>query len=440
MRRIYIESLVSLIVLFFGSLVSYSFIVYELDTDYDYVLEDYQAEALQTLLSQIRQLDSPEAAKTALRGYAEHIHKTVDLLPLTELPPEVQQHFSSEAAHSPIFHDDDRNLWLQLDSNEQIYLLKPDSHSPVYQAIDRADNLLFVFMLGGFALYCMFLIWFLSRRLRELERVTHDFANGNLQARASTKSSKSVGKLNHSFNMMADKISHLILSNKALTNAIAHDLRTPIFRIQWQAEVLAESQLNAKQQQQVASIIEDTEEMETMVDELLYYAKLEHPESDIQSQHLEVNQWLADFIDEQSHKSSLQIQYLPSLQPLMLDADPQLLTRALVNLIRNAEKYAGDRLLIEASTVDAKLCIAIHDNGPGIEEQHWAHIFDAFYSTDSSRNKAQSGFGLGLAIVKQIMARHQGEVTLTKSPLGGACFSLWLPLYPNKLELPVNKH
>lgn len=46
MRRIYIESLVSLIVLFFGSLVSYSFIVYELDTDYDYVLEDYQAEAL----------------------------------------------------------------------------------------------------------------------------------------------------------------------------------------------------------------------------------------------------------------------------------------------------------------------------------------------------------------------------------------------------------
>ena len=81
MRRIYIESLVSLIVLFFGSLVSYSFIVYELDTDYDYVLEDYQAEALQTLLSQIRQLDSPESAKTALRGYAEHIHKTVDLLP-----------------------------------------------------------------------------------------------------------------------------------------------------------------------------------------------------------------------------------------------------------------------------------------------------------------------------------------------------------------------
>ncbi len=93
MRRIYIESLVSLIVVFFGSLVSYSFIVYDLDTDYDYVLEDYQAEALQTLLSQIRRLDSPEAAKTALRGYAEHIHRTVDLLPLTELPPEVQQHF-----------------------------------------------------------------------------------------------------------------------------------------------------------------------------------------------------------------------------------------------------------------------------------------------------------------------------------------------------------
>lgn len=429
MRRIYIESLVSLIVLFFGSLVSYSVIVYELDTDYDYVLEDFQAEGLRTLLSQIAQLDSPQAADTALRDYAQHIHKTLSEVALTELPTEVQKHFTQPIAHAPIYHDDDRNLWLQLDSNEQIYLLKPDSHSPVYQAIDRADSLLWVFMLGGFALYCMFLIWFLSRRLRELEQVTHDFANGDLQARASTKSSKSVGKLNHSFNLMADKISHLILSNKALTNAIAHDLRTPIFRIQWQAEVLAESQLSDKQHQQIASIIEDTEEMETMVDELLYYAKLEHPESEIQSQGLEANQWLADFIDEQSHKSTLQIQYLPSLQPLYLDADPQLLSRALMNLIRNAEKYAGDRLLIEASSHDGKLCIAVHDNGPGIEEGHWPHIFDAFYSTDSARNKAQSGFGLGLAIVKQIMVRHQGEVTLTKSPLGGACFSLWLPLH-----------
>lgn len=393
------------------------------------MLEDFQAEGLHTLLSQIAQLDSPQAADTALRDYAEHIHKTLSELPLTELPPEVQKHFTQTIGHSPIYHDDDRNLWLQLGSNEQIYLLKPDSHSPVYQAIERADSLLWVFMLGGFALYCMFLIWFLSRRLRELEQVTHDFANGHLQARASTKSSKSVGKLNHSFNLMADKISHLILSNKALTNAIAHDLRTPIFRIQWQAEVLAESQLSDKQHQQIASIIEDTEEMETMVDELLYYAKLEHPESEIQSQSLEVNQWLADFIDEQSHKSTLQIQYLPSLQPLCLDADPQLLSRALINLIRNAEKYAGDRLLIEASSHDGKLCIAVHDNGPGIDELHWPHIFDAFYSTDSSRNKAQSGFGLGLAIVKQIMGRHQGEVTLTKSPLGGACFSLWLPLH-----------
>lgn len=80
----------------------------------------------------------------------------------------------------------------------------------------------------------------------------------------------------------------------------------------------------------------------------------------------------------------------------MLDADPQLLTRALVNLIRNAEKYAGDRLLIEASTVDAKLCIAIHDNGPGIEEQHWPHIFDAFTALTRHATKRSQGLGLVL--------------------------------------------
>ncbi len=69
----------------------------------------------------------------------------------------------------------------------------------------------------------------LSRRIRELERVTVEFASGNFKARASTASAKSVGTLNKSFNNMADKVSRLITSNKMLTNAVAHELRTPIF-------------------------------------------------------------------------------------------------------------------------------------------------------------------------------------------------------------------
>ena len=76
---------------------------------------------------------------------------------------------------------------------------------------------------------------------------------------------------------MADRIHRLIESNRSLTNAVAHELRTPIFRIQWQAEMLKDTpaKRSLKQRTIVESIVEDTEEMEKMVDELLYYAKLD---------------------------------------------------------------------------------------------------------------------------------------------------------------------
>ncbi|MDN3685736.1 HAMP domain-containing protein [Vibrio sinaloensis] len=82
-----------------------------------------------------------------------------------------------------------------------------------------------------------FLVWRIKRRLNNLEQVTVAFANGDLHKRASEKNSIKLGTLNHSFNVMADKICDLINSNKSLTNAVAHELRTPIFRIQWQADI-----------------------------------------------------------------------------------------------------------------------------------------------------------------------------------------------------------
>ncbi|MCQ6508102.1 two-component sensor histidine kinase, partial [Vibrio parahaemolyticus] len=77
----------------------------------------------------------------------------------------------------------------------------------------------------------------------------------------------------------ADKVSRLITSNKMLTNGVAHELRTPIFRFNWQADLLAESSLNEQQTKYVNIIVEDIDEMEEMVEELIYNAKMEPPET-----------------------------------------------------------------------------------------------------------------------------------------------------------------
>ncbi|CAM2819642.1 ATP-binding protein [Vibrio ordalii] len=432
MRRIYIESFVGLLLFFLATLITIELVVYQLGTDYDYVLEDYQAEAFHDLVTHIYQREGEVSTLNVLKEYADKTRQIMGAHTEKTLPSDIRSFFFTTAPNAHTYYDNDRFLWLLLTPTSPIYSFKPDEESSLRQAIFFADNLSLFLLVVGFALYCVLLIWFISRRLRELEKVTLAFAAGDLTVRASIKSSNSVGSLNKSFNYMASKISALVLSNKALSNAVAHELRTPIFRIQWQAEMLADESLTPKQAAKVASIIEDTEEMETMVDELLYYAKVERPENELNMQTIQLNYWLESVLDKWRSNSVIDIKLLPLAKEASLQADPYLLKRVLDNLLGNAQKYAKGKIIVEASVNNAgqAVQIDIHDDGEGIDSEHWPFIFDAFYSADFSRGERQSGFGLGLglAIVKQIVLRHNGEVSVAKSVLGGACFTLVLPV------------
>ncbi|EVU12272.1 HAMP domain protein, partial [Vibrio parahaemolyticus V-223/04] len=319
-----------------------------------------------------------------------------------------------------IAFDDERDFWFRFDESTPFFKISDNPNSPIIQAVNFDDNMVWIFFIAGFALYCVLLIWFLSRRIRELERVTVEFASGNFKARASTASAKSVGTLNKSFNNMADKVSRLITSNKMLTNAVAHELRTPIFRLQWQADLLADSSLNEQQTKYVNSIVEDIDEMEEMVEELLYYAKMERPETELRTESLELNSLLLDLKDKWQQETPLPITVKDTdCKEAQIKTDPKLLKRALDNLLRNAMRYADSQIMLEVTEDEEHCMISIHDDGNGIDEKDWPHLFEAFYSADKSRNKSTSGFGLGLAIVRQIMELQRGDVSISHSPLGG---------------------
>ncbi|KGK13995.1 ATP-binding protein [Vibrio navarrensis] len=422
MKRIYLEAFCGLVILFFATLWGYETVVYQWNTDYDQILEQYQAEAFHQLLEPAFAEKGDLYVTQQIRQYAASTRTVLTLFDPMALPAEVDNAFADSALQ--VYFDQDRSLWLRFDDTSMVYHLTEDIHSPLRQAIDFADNLIWVFFMLGFALYCVLLIWFLSRRVRELERVTLAFASGDLSVRAKTTSRYSVGSLNKSFNFMADKIANLITSNRMLTNAVAHELRTPIFRLQWQADLLADSELSQTQRKSVSSMVEDIDEMEHMVEEMLYYAKMERPQANIQTQSIILSSWFTTlqqrWQSETSHSVDIELQ-----TPLSsLHIDPHLVKRALDNLVRNAMRYAKSRIVLTISTDEEQLTVEVHDDGPGISEKDWPYLFDAFYSVDKSRNKSTSGYGLGLAIVKQIATVHRGGVDIAHSPLGGACFSL----------------
>ena len=110
-------------------------------------------------------------------------------------------------------------------------------------------------------------------------------------------------------------------------------------------------------------------------------------------------------------------------------AEPELLTRALANLVRNAVRHAGEAgpLTVSARREADTVRLSVADSGPGVPEESLARIFDPFYRLDESRARETGGVGLGLAIVKTCVAACQGTVTARNLTPRGLEVTIRLP-------------
>ncbi|MFA0630660.1 sensor histidine kinase [Vibrio sp. 10N.222.49.A3] len=438
MRRIYLESLLGLLTCFIVGLLAYEICVYQLNTDYEYILQDYEATAHQQLLENIANNQGLEAAHQAINQFVDTSRNTlITFKSNDEVPTPVSEFFTANP-NVFIFHDDYRELWFRLANSENIYHYLPNDDTLVRQKIELEDDLIWVFFIASFIVYGLGHLLIIFRRVKKLENATLRFSEGDLSSRAETSGGSAIGTLNKSFNLMADRIHSLIESNRSLTNAVAHELRTPIFRIQWQAEMLKDTPLNEGQQDTIESIVEDTEEMEKMVDELLYYAKLDSCDLDNLQQPLEIRDFLDHAMSRWNKETELNIDLSLPEKPHLILADDTLLNRALDNLVRNAMKFARSQISIEASVHHDMLQIAVHDDGDGVAKEHRSRLFDPFYVGDKARNKTKSGHGLGLSIVNKICAQHGATVLVAQSnTLKGAVFTMTFPLCNGSADKPI---
>ncbi|NVN81074.1 MULTISPECIES: ATP-binding protein [unclassified Vibrio] len=425
MRRIYFEYLAGLTVIFLVSIYSYAFIVYKLSTDYEYILRDHEAEAYQELIDVVFREKGLLETQNLLKSYADKTRQNLRIIPFDNAPELVRKAFQQQGRN--VYYHDEYFLWLRLVGSDDLYELSKNKNSYLRKQIKFENRLIWVFAIAGFAFSGLFLVWRIKRRLNNLEMATVAFSHGELLERASEKNSIKLGTLNRSFNVMADKIRDLINSNKSLTNAVAHELRTPIFRIQWQAELLSDLAPTPQQSKAIARILADTDEMEDMVDELLYYARLERGGFELLKQPIDANEWLNERFSIWEKETTLDLIKVPLKVPASFYVDLKLFNRAVDNIVRNAFKFADTKIVIELWYTDNEFVIEVHDDGKGVETEHWPYLFDPFYSANAARNKGKTGHGLGLAIVKQVCDRHQAHVTVGESYLDGACFALSFP-------------
>jgi len=265
----------------------------------------------------------------------------------------------------------------------------------------------------------------------KLESAAQRFGEGHLTERIHFDSGSSFDRLGIAFNQMADNINALIASKKQLIDGIAHELRTPLVRLRYRLE-MSENLTGAESQ----ALNRDIGQLEALIEELLTYARLDRPQTELHLSTPDLPVWLQTHIDDVQSVNP-QRKLLTAITPGAYGAlDMRLMERVLDNLMNNAMRYSESTLRIGLDLQGSQAILCVEDDGPGIEPAEREKVFEPFVRLDPSRDRATGGCGLGLAIVRSIAQAMGGSVRCEASELGGARFVFSWPIYHN-LPLPV---
>lgn len=268
------------------------------------------------------------------------------------------------------------------------------------------------------------------RDLSQLRVAAAEFGKEDFSARVQLDAKSSIFPVAQSFNAMADRIEYLVSAHRELTNAVSHELRTPLARFKFSLEILARSTDAAKRQQYLDNMKADVVELEQLIDEMLSYARLSEQNLLMKLVDVDLRQWLPQELSTYANEavkvsSSFAVQ--PSTADYRCTFNPELMARALHNIVRNGLRYARSMINVHAQLNGDTVTIRICDDGPGIPPDMHEKIFEPFSRLETSRDKASGGYGLGLAIAARILQRHQGRVSAANCEPNGTCFTLAWP-------------
>ena len=215
---------------------------------------------------------------------------------------------------------------------------------------------------------------------------------------------------------------------------ISHDLKTPVARIQGNAEILLNEgdSLNPKQKKMISGIIQTTEDLSHYVETILDLTRVENAQIPVQLSSKDINAIIQDVIEsKQPLALEKQITLIAQLEPLFsFKFDPRLIRRVLDNLVENAIKYSPENRTIRLVSKEENkwVKVSVIDEGLGISAAEQNKVFNKFYRVKDPNTKDIKGTGLGLYLVKYFVELHKGFIELHSELGKGSRFTISLPV------------
>jgi signal transduction histidine kinase len=255
--------------------------------------------------------------------------------------------------------------------------------------------------------------------IRKIETSIAQFGRGNLSVRVNTKRQDEIGQLGRSFNQMAERLEHLIASERRLLGDISHELRSPLARLKF-AIKLARTSPDSKSA--LDRIERDVNRIASLVADIVQITFIEDNPALQTTEDVRV----AEIVDEIVRDCALEAQF----RGCTLDVsghieshvlgNRELLRRAVENALRNGIRYSPEQSAVHISIAEdsGNVTITIRDYGPGVPESALKRIFDPFFRVEEARDSNGGGSGLGLSIAKRAVQLHRGAIAAENASPG----------------------
>lgn len=254
-------------------------------------------------------------------------------------------------------------------------------------------------------------------------------SSGDLSKRVEVKNRDDLGQLADNFNKLFDKVESMVDKEKQFTSDISHELKTPLAVIVSQSEYALEDREYAETA--LRTINSEAKRMSDMISRLRLLAGSDSNNLRLNRESVNLSELCCSIVEQQKIiGKSRGVEITGNIEDnVTVSADTTMIIRAILNLVDNGIKYAGEGSRVELSLRkegrEAVCCVS--DNGPGINPENTEKIWDRFYREDKSRSGRDS-CGLGLSMVKAIVEAHGGSVSVVTAPGEGCVFTIKLNL------------
>ncbi|MDR1131117.1 MAG: cell wall metabolism sensor histidine kinase WalK [Oscillospiraceae bacterium] len=335
---------------------------------------------------------------------------------------------------------------LPVDGGAKGYIIYiKDNKSAVYDLSSALIGILSRALLIGLII-SVFLSMLLAKAmvtpLQNLTKAAESVSAGDFSPKLESDAKDEIGVLTRTFSSMARQLEttldHLKRSEtmrREFVANVSHELRTPITSIRSYAETLqdAESLPAETEKEFLGVIVNESDRMTNIVQDLLMLSRFDAGSMEFSFARFSFEKALRDvysamLLEAKKHDHRFTLELKTPLPELV--GDRARIEQVLINMISNAIKYTrdGGTIALSAGQAGDAVWVSVRDNGIGIPKEDLPKVFDRFYRVDKARSRESGGTGLGLSIAREIIARHNGKITLNSRPGKGTVITATLPV------------